>query len=246
MYIDESGVPSSKDSSKYYILSGIIVHDDTIKSMKRSVFDYKQIHFINNYIDAEIHTHNICKAKEEFSSILIHEKNNLLDHLYNMVSGLSIKIITVVIDKDLLQQKHPNWKIFKTAWNILMKRFDLYLESLNILNEKGRIKIDRVTVEQRQELNKIIKEMRGNKKKWQRIDNIVGDPVFATSHGTEGIQIADAIAYCTTKYLTKNERFNKYWQKIEKLWHTKDGKILGYGLIIFPPENNRKDEGTRP
>ena len=245
MYIDESGVPSYNDTSKYYMLSGVIVHNDKIKAMKRGVFDYKQIHFINNYIDAEIHTHNICKAKEEFSSLLVHEKNNLLDHLYRMVSDLPVRIITVVIDKELLKQKHPAWKIFKTAWIFLMARFDLYLESLNGLEEKGLIKMDRVTIEQRQELGKIVKEMRENKKKWQRIDNIVGEPLFATSHGTEGIQVADAIAYCTAKHLAKNDHFKQYWKMIEGLSHAKDGKILGYGLIIFPP-NNRKDEGTRP
>ena len=246
MYIDESGVPSFNDTSKYYMLCGVIVHNDKIKAMKRSVFDYKQTYFINNYIDAEIHTHNICKSKDEFASLRMHEKNNLLDQLYHMISCLPVKIITVVIDKEMLKQKHPNWKIFKTAWIILVTRFNQYLESINFLEEKGLIKMDRVTVEERQELGKIIKGMRQNKEKWQRIDNIVGEPMFATSHGTEGIQVADAVAYCTIKYLAKNAHFNQYWKMLEKLFHTKDEKIVGYGLIVFPPDNNRKDEGTRP
>ena len=246
MYIDESGVPSYNDTSRYYLLCGVIVHNDKIKAMKRGVFDYKQVYFVNNYIDAEIHTHNICKSKDEFSSLLVNEKNNLLDHLYRMISGLPIKIISVVIDKEMLKQKHSNWKIFKTAWIILVTRFNQYLESISILEEKGLIKMDRVTVEERQELGKIIKGMRQNKEKWQRIDNIVGEPVFATSHGTEGIQIADAVAYCTTKHLAKNNHFGQYWKIIEKLSHAKDGKLLGYGLIVFPPDNNKRDEGTRP
>jgi hypothetical protein len=246
MYIDESGVPSNKDASKYYLLSGIIVHHDNIKSMKKSVFNYKHIDFVNNYIDAEIHTHNICKAKDEFSSILKGEKDKLLDNLYKMISDLPILIITIVIDKELLKQEKPSWKIFKTAWTILITRFDQYLESLNN-GEKGQVKIDRSTTEQRQELERIMSDMRQNKKKWQRIDNIEGDPAFAISHGTEGIQVADAIAYCTSKYLGDNAHFRKnYWGIIEKLSHTKDGKILGYGLIIYPPTNIRKVEGTRP
>lgn len=246
MYIDESGVPSYSDPSKYYLLSGVIVHNDKIKTMKRGVFDYKQLHFINNYIDAEIHTHNICKAKEEFSSLLVNEKNNLLDQLYRMISDLPIKVITVVIDKELLKQKHPTWKIFKTAWNILLARFDLYLESITGLEEKGNIKMDRVTAGERQEVNKLVKEMRENKKRWQRIDNIIGEPLFTTSHGTEGIQVADAIAYVTSKHLAKNNHFKQYWVTIEKLSYSKEGKLMGYGLIIFPPDNHRKDEGIRP
>lgn len=115
MYIDESGVPSTKDPNKYYLLSGIIVHHDNIKSVKQSVFNYKHMDFVNNYIDAEIHTHNICKAKDEFSSLLKGEKDRLLDNLYKMISNLPILIITIIIDKELLKQEKPTWKIFKTA-----------------------------------------------------------------------------------------------------------------------------------
>lgn len=244
MYIDESGVPSYNDSSKYYQLSGIITKNDNIKAIKKAVFDYKYDHFEGEYIDAEIHTYDICKAKKEFSGLLEAQKNKLLDELYTMVSKLPIQVITIAIDKDFLKQQKPNWKIFKTAWTILASRFDTYLEELGN-SEKGRIKIDRITADERSELRNILKEIRSNTKKYQRIDNIVGDPMFLVSNGAEGIQIADAVAYCTAKYLGGNGHFQKYWTQLQSKLHSKNGKYLGYGLIVFPPKET-KSEGTRP
>jgi hypothetical protein len=76
--------------------------------------------------------------------------------------------------------------------------------------------------------------MRNHKNPHQRIDKINGDPLFVNSDAVEGIQIADSIAYCTTKYLDKKPKFEKYWHLIKNTIYSKNNKIIGYGLIVYP------------
>jgi hypothetical protein len=37
MYVDDSGSPSPKDNSSYYVISGVIVHESDINQMERKV-----------------------------------------------------------------------------------------------------------------------------------------------------------------------------------------------------------------
>ena len=50
MYVDESGTPDHSDSSRHFILSGVIVLDDHIKKLERAVSEYKQSNFTGDYL----------------------------------------------------------------------------------------------------------------------------------------------------------------------------------------------------
>lgn len=47
MYVDDSGSPSNADQTNYFVLSGVIVHDDRIKCLQKAVCDYKHANFVN-------------------------------------------------------------------------------------------------------------------------------------------------------------------------------------------------------
>ncbi len=51
----------------------------------------------------------------------------------------------------------------------------------------------------------------------------------------KGLQIADAVAYCTTRYLTNHQNFTRNWNIVKsKLRTNPSGKMDGFGLIRFP------------
>ena len=82
---------------------------------------------------------------------------------------------------------------------------------------------------------KIVNRLRRNGSYFQAIENIVEEPIFIESQIREGIQLADACAYCTLKYLNGSEKFLRYWDIVKnKLRRSKSDVILGYGLKIFP------------
>jgi len=247
IYVDESGIPSFRDPIKHYVLSGILVHDSKIKELKQNVFLYKHRYFKNDYIESEIHTQNLYNSKKNFIGLVGRdEKYQLLDNLYKMITDLSAVIISVAIDKPLLEQTRPNWKIFKIAWTILISRFNQYLEYDALRKEPAIVKIDKSTSKNRKDLNSLFEEMRSHKHKHQRIDKILGEPIFVNSDAIEGIQVADAVSYCTNRYLEKKSQFTDYWKMITKIMLSKDGKTFGHGLNIFPYDHKMKNRDTQP
>ncbi len=244
MYIDDSGAPNFSDLTKYYVLSGIIVKDENIKKIKKIVFDFKHEFFRNSYLEAEIHTHDLFRSKNEFVDLDGREKYKLLDRLYKMISELQITVISTVVDKPNMKKQYPNWKISKIGWIILLKRYNTYLQ--NNIGSKGIIQIDASTPKQRDEINSILENLRNEKQKYRRIDNVVEEPKFVNSHGIEGIQIADAVAYCTIRKMGGNRKFPPFWDLIVDKYYHHEGKLLGYGLNVFPAIDKIPYEDIQP
>ena len=237
MYVDESGTTNHNDASKQYILSGVISHIDEVKDLKKMVNQYKYDNFFGEYIDAEVHTHNIFKSKAEFAEITLKTKYQLLDNLFETVSDMNITTISVIINKGLLKSKYPTWSVSKTAWTYLVERYDKYIEYSGNADQGGIIKLDKSSSKQQAEAFKIINELRKNEVYHQEVKHIIQDPIFVNSAGVEGIQVADVIAYCTFRYKTGSTKFEPYWNKIyDKFRKGKSGTVIDYGIKEFPKE----------
>ena len=233
MHVDESGSISHKDNTKYYVLSGVIVNNDEIYNLKQISYKYKLSNFIRDYVDAEIHTHDIFKSRGDFTRISLEEKYHLLDELYAAISKMDIIIISIVIDKHEIQERNPSWKILDNAWLYLFERFDNYLECISNSAE-GIIKIDKSTPKQQSEVYKIIRFLRNRTADCQKT-RINTDPVFIDSASAEGIQIADAIAYCTFSHKSNSAKFESYWKMIyHKFRRDRHGHVNDYGIKEFP------------
>ena len=60
-------------------------------------------------------------------------------------------------------------------------------------------------------------------------------PLFLSSTESDGLQVADAIAYGTMGYLNKTPGFEDYYNIIlQKAQKRHDGVITGYGMTVFP------------
>lgn len=235
MYVDDSGTTSYKDQSELYILSGVIVHKNNVKHIKNAICQYKIDNFVEKYIDAEIHTHDIFKSREEFTNISKEIKYDLLDKLYDTIANMNITTISVIIRKELFKNEYPTWDIFNTTLIYLVERYDKYIECSDKTDEGGIIKIDKSTSKQQKVAFDTVNGLRKRGSIWQDINHIIKDPIFVNSAGVEGIQIADAIAYCTFKHKTGTEKFNPYWNKIyNKFRKGEQNKVNGFGIKEFP------------
>jgi hypothetical protein len=233
LYVDDSGSPSVKDNTSYYVISGVIIHETDINQMEREVQQYKSLNFIIGYKNAEIHVHDIYKSQRKFSELTRQTKYELLDNLYSMINTLPITTISVGISKVQLLQIHPDWDVFNAAWTFLTERFDKFVSDHGNSINKGII-IDRSSKIPEKEIWKIVNRLRRYGSYFQSIDNIVEEPIFVESQIREGIQLADACAYCTVRYLNGSKQFLSYWDVVEsKLRRSKSGIIPGYGLKIF-------------
>ena len=234
LYVDDSGSPNPKDSSDYYVISGIIVHELDIRNLERNTQNYKD-NFFKEYSNCEIHVHDIYKSQKEFSSLTLKRKYELLDSLYNFINTLPITVISIGIDKLEFIKKYPQPDIFSSAWTFLTERFDNYISDNGNNINKGIIIVDKSSKIPEKDICKVVNRLRKTGSYYQSIYHIVEEPIFIESDLREGIQIADACAYCTLKHLTGYDKFKPYWNIVsQKLRKGKNEVTEGYGFKIFP------------
>lgn len=243
MYVDESGVEQLSDETPFYVVSGVIFYEDVLANMKTVIQQYKNDNFKNELKNAEIHLYDMYNGYNSFEGISFTKKWELINNLYDTVGELPMTIISVAIDK----QKFRNWKenakpkdVISMCYNILLERFQMFLQDQNNF---GVIRIDRTTDKDQYKLNSkdqlIIKHTNNIRRKYftafVRAKNVVEEVLILDSSIRKGLQIADATAYCTTKYLTTRRNFSGCWNKIEpKFRRSPSGNIKGYGLVVFP------------
>ena len=245
MYIDETGTPSFKDSSRYFLLSGIIVHESNIKKVKRAVFDFKDEYFRDSYIEAEIHMHEMFRSKKDFVGLKDEQKQKVIKKVYEMIKELPCTVIATAINKEKLKKERPNWRVLKTGLIILLSRYNHFLESVDSEPQKGIIRMDKSTNRQRTEINGVFKMLQ--KERPSQVSQILRSPYFVNSDASEGIQIADSISFCIGKKLQGNPKFPLiYWELIKKKIHSNNGKILGNGLNIFPYMKELESKDIQP
>lgn len=232
MYVDDSGSPSPADHTKYFVLSGVIARDEHVKKLQRMVFEYKQSNFIGDLVDSEIHTHDIYGSKNDFGSISLDTKTDLLDKLYEMVAKTECAGILIIIDKNRLQSEKPAKSPLDMAWSFLLERYDMFLRENRMAS--GHIKADTSPNKTRGAILRTYSKLTNHGMGYQRLTRIT-QPVFADSAGVYGIQMADAFAYCALKHRTTNDQFVRYWETVRaKLLKSGSGVIRGYGYKEYP------------
>lgn len=243
MYVDETGSPEFSDHTKFFILGGIIIHENDIWNIRKRVFNFKQEHFTGTYIESEIHMHDMLMSKKGFKTLRGEEKRYVVEKAYEMIKDLPITVITAAINKTRFRQEHPKWSVLKTALIILVSKYNYYLESVQGYRDQGIIKFDKSSDKRLMEIINIMKMLRKDKKNNQ-INNILGEPDFVNSDGSAGIQISDVASFCIGKQLQGKPMHSIFWDIVkEKTFSNGRDEILGYGLNVFPhmTKEERKD-----
>lgn len=231
MYVDDSGSPNSADHTNYFVLSGVVVHDDKIKELQKAVCDYKYVNFVDVYVDSEIHSHDINKSTGDFSGIKHDRKIELLDELYNMIKNIDCVGISIVINKNELQKKHPTWRVINTAWISLIKQYDYFLKERNL--ETGHVRVDKSSSRTHTEITRVFHDLIDQGTPFQKIEHVLHTR-FVNSSGVSGIQIADAFAYCIFQYKMQKRQFDRYWSIIYDKLLQYDLQTEGYGHAEYP------------
>lgn len=130
-----------------------------------------------------------------------------------MIDMLPLAIISVAIEKRLMNDYLPHWDIFHTAWTFLTERFDKHIEK-NHDSENGVIIVDTSTNMDERKTRQIINDLIKYGSNMQSITRVKDESYFFPSESQQVIQIADAASYCTLKKLNRCDKFFKYWVKI--------------------------------
>lgn len=239
MYVDESGVEQTSDQTRHFLVSGVVIHEQNLQDMYARVYKIRGSVFPTKFKNSEIHAHDIYKGHKDFFGISKSEVHESLHGLYASLLDIDFSTISIVIDKKaLLCSRYSDYDVLGTAYTFLIERFDNFLHKSG---EKGMLRLDRTSgkpnslnAKDRKILD-LINVIRMHGTGWQSIQHIVEGPLFLDSSESGGLQIADAIAYCTANHIKKNSDFDPYWDLIcTKAQKNPRGTINGYGLYHFP------------
>lgn len=239
MYVDESGTEQRAERSRYFVVSGVTVHENYVDDLERRMAQTRRELLPKRFQEQEIHVHDIYKGCKTFRGITPNEIQKTLNGLYKSFLGMDFSVIVVAIDKERwFNSNYLRYDVQKSAYTFLIERFDKYLQRNN---SKGLIRIDR-TSNKPNTLNAkdsriltVINSLREVGSYWTPIRRLVEPPLFLSSVESDGLQVADAIAYGTTGYLNKTLGFEDYYKIIlQKAQKRHDGITDGYGMTLFP------------
>ena len=239
MYVDESGTEQKNEQTQYFLVSGVVVHVNHIWELEHIMDKVAFELFPERFKGQEIHVHDIYKGKKEFEGVATCEIQQVLDDLYGSFKDINFSTITIAIDKKRwFKSKYSKYDMLKSAYTFLVKRFDKFLQKNN---SKGMVRIDKTSSKlnalniKDQKILDVINILRRVKSYGSTIQNVVEQPFFLLSATCRGLQVTDAIAYSTNRYLNESQEFDKYWHNVsQKIQRREDDTIEGCGLSLFP------------
>ena len=239
MYVDESGTEQRSEKSRYFVVSGVVVHEHHVDDMEICMDQTRGMLLPERFQGREIHVHDIYKGKQAFRGITPNEIQKTLDGLYGSFLSMDFSVIVIVIDKTRwFDSSYSRYDVQQSAYTFLIERFDRYLQKTC---NKGLIRIDRTSNrpnasnDKDDRIRDVINDLRRVGSYWTPIRGLVEPPLFLSSAESDGLQVSDAIAYGTNGYLTKPNDFEDYYKIIiQKAQKRHDGNVNGYGMTVFP------------
>lgn len=255
-YVDECGRPSLEDKSltddPWFVMTAVGVHCDKWLQIDKEITHLKQVYFPNiKPIKIEFKSSNIRSAggnypKYPFGTIPVPKLTEMVEKLYTIYDNFELPIISIVINKLKHKEKYSSKgkrpePPYQLAFKMLIERIDWYLENLNenkkenekefsfvILDEYiGQYKVTRSNLLWYQEQGTIVKD---------NINFIKEVPFFNVSKYSQLLTLPDLPAYnIYHSFRYKKPNYSYFTRQLPR-YYCKDGKVLGYGIKLFPDD----------
>ncbi len=210
-YFDESGDDGYPVySSELFVLSSLYFHQSSWRSNYEAIRSFRQElkKRWNFPIKLEFHTQGFLTDKNPYhGKYTTGERKKILFEYCHFVSGLTFKIISVVIEKKRIRR--PKYAVLRKAltYNIQRIENDLGLPENNdqflIISDEGRVKKMRQTARAIQRINYLPSKFHPEPYR-KEIQRLIEDPLPKPSSESYFIQIADMISFLVNLYSRQN------------------------------------------
>jgi hypothetical protein len=236
MYVDGSGDPGLINSpSRYYVLSGVILHELRWQTYLAQLIDYRQRMKISFglILREEIHAAAMINRPKELLRIKRNDRLTIIRAFADELAKMpDISIINIVVDKN---GKPDGYDVFTMPWKALMQRFENTMSNHNFNgpsnpDERGMIFPDHTDDKK---LIQLLRQMR----KYNPVPNqerfgigyrdllirlVIEDPNFRDSRHSYFIQSADIVAFLLYQYIypssyMKKKSANNYLLRLEPI-----------------------------
>ncbi len=255
MYVDECGDSGFGDgSSRYFILSGMVVHEAYWTPTLERVSDLRR-HIGEKYGFSpmrELHAGEMVgRCSKKYSDIDRKDRLMMFREVLSFEATLeNVRVINVVVDK---MGKSYGFSAFETAWDTLINRFENTIQHGNFPNpcdgpnmafdEKGLLIVDETD---EVKLRKLIRRMRHgnvipssiNPGTTVRHDltRIIEDPLHKQSEWSPLIQLCDANAYFLKQTIEPNatvvkHKAKNYFYRLEPILLKQASTSNDFGIV---------------
>lgn len=243
MFLDESGDHSLSKIDKQFpvfCLAGCVFDELEYQQNAKAKIDALKIRYFNR-TDVILHSREIRKCEPPFNILLnSNTKQSFYTDLNNLMSQSPYTVIASVILKQQLKERYADpTNPYTLSLGFIMERFLYYLEENN---DVGYISVESRDPKSNTDLFRAFTEIMNNGSfgnvqhvSAERFQGRIQKIIFITKQQNEnGHQIADLAAYPIAKYCLDRNKQNPAFEIMKSKFRSVNGKILGYGLKIFP------------
>jgi hypothetical protein len=243
MYVDESGdcgLPSDKSPTRYFCLSGVVIHELRWKDSLHALTDFRR--WVKRrygvYLDDELHAAEMIQKPSacapSIQALKKHERLAIVRHFADQIAQLQdLSIINVVVDKGTGKLKNKE-DVFRGAWYRLFQRFENTIQRKNFPgpknpSERGIVFPDNTDGEK---LRKYLNDMRV--RNWLKrvqtagsfvyddrpIGALIEDPIMRDSKHSYFVQVADCAVFLLKQSIepasySRKHGVNAYFRRME-------------------------------
>jgi len=244
MFLDESGDHSLvKIDPQFpiFCLAGCIFDEVQYQRESNAKIDAFKIRYFNDS-NIVLHSREIRKCEPPFNILLNkNTKQSFYTDLNKVMADLPYTILaTVILKEKLKNQYHDPANPYSLSLQFIMERFLYYLEENN---DVGYISVESRDPKSNTDLLNTFTDIINNgsasdahRVSADRFQQKIQKMIFVTKRQNEnGHQIADLVAYPIAKFGLNPRKPNPAFDVLKQKFHKSgSGKILGYGLKIFP------------
>jgi hypothetical protein len=249
-YIDEAGNRDPKSPDRVYALTAIGLYENRWKKFYRFITNHKRLLIDKIYreknirlelADCEIKSNWVRRpAQRKTHKFLSHltrdEIQELVDKYYNQLQYHYMVIITIIIDKEKLEDYMDHSKIHRKAWELLCERVENYMVEYHDKHNAVLITDDMSQRENRSLAMKHAYFLDNCTSCGLRLRHIMEMPLFVRSELSEGVQLADLCSYNFYRAFRCKDMNYSYFKLILPSVYSSQNTAVGKidGLKIFP------------
>lgn len=238
LYIDESGdcgMPSAGSPTRYFMLSGLVVHELRWTSTLEQLIDFRRkmkndfgLNMAEEFHAASMISHSKGKLGKTLANLKKYVRLSLLRYFADEIASLpDVSIINVVTDK---YKRNSKEEVFEFTWKTMFQRFENTLKYRNFPgpanpDERGLIFADntdgtklRSFLRKMRRFNPIPSQFGGTRN--IPVKMIVEDPNLRDSQHSYFIQAVDCAAYLLKQHIEpshymKSKGGNAYFKRLD-------------------------------
>lgn len=236
LFVDESGtVPNPTSSKRYFVIGGVIVTENSWKSVKQQLDQIKTKYQIKGEIKWRYFSPSNTDRENSIQHLDWDSKNAVRNAILAIITRTaavkSIAVVTSVPTAYSLFHIKDADDLYHFTYKALTERFQYHLQECSAL---GIVVCDHRGPKDDKRLRALHQKLLdGGGEQCSNYKNLIEGLFVAPSHYSIGIQLADMVAGAVYRKFMSNDP--KFFEQLKSSFRTSSrGEIDGYGLIRQP------------